>query len=102
MLKRDIENQGVVSCPAFISILHNKNCFLSREELVKLFRKFGHGSKHTEEVEIQDYDLIYEDKDQLIQYKMMSQGLNLHQNYLEYIQNNRVNSSKKKELEFIG
>lgn len=78
-------DSGVVSCPKLISSLHLHNCFLSREELIKLFKKYGSGTKQSVDVDLQDYEAIFNDREQGILYKEMSRGLNLHHEYLDYI-----------------
>lgn len=67
-----------------------------------LFKLFGNGSKHSwEELDVTEYEHIFEDKTQSIKYKKLTQEMNLYQNYLDLIQKNQLDSQSRTTLKTI-
>ena len=77
-MKADVNKSGIISCPKFTRILHNKGCFVSREELLNLYNKFGNMPQNSD-INFIDMDHIFYDETCIINYKKMSQEMNLHQ-----------------------
>jgi hypothetical protein len=69
-----------------MQLLHQNDCFLSREEYLGLFKKFGSGPKSTGEPDLNDFEAIFiSDHLHLLAYKTLSKQMNLHHNYLDSI-----------------
>lgn len=60
ILKTDIKKEGKITCAKFMQLLHQNDCFLSREEYLGLFKKFGSGPKFSSgEPDLNDFESIY-------------------------------------------
>tara|TARA_B110000285_G_C15134033_1_gene625616 strand:+ start:3144 stop:3416 length:273 start_codon:yes stop_codon:yes gene_type:complete len=44
LIKYDLSKTNKVPLPKFLKYLHRQNCFVSREELIKLYQKFGNAN----------------------------------------------------------
>jgi len=58
IIKEDQGNTGQIACNKFMEILHNQDCFVSREELLKLFKRFGI-DEDSESADQRDFEDIF-------------------------------------------
>lgn len=84
--KEDVQDTFKISCPKFIQILHQKGCFVSREELLKLYQRFGTDADPKREYQLSDFETIFNEGDSQLNYKQMTKDLQLQQSYLDFIQ----------------
>lgn len=103
LLKFDEKRTGLISCPRFMQILHREDCFISREELMKLYKQFGDHTQDydTNQTGVTQFEEVFENNSCHLKYKMLSKEMKLHQNYLEYIQNNKLDTESVTTLKTI-
>lgn len=75
--KFDVMDTNKVPCSKFIEILHEKGCFVSREELLKLYQKFGTEADRKREYTLSEFESIFIDGEAQMNYKQMTKDLQL-------------------------
>lgn len=79
LIRADETRSGFVRMQEFIDSLHHNKCFISREETLKLQKKYGN-SNYT--------GTDPNDKLNQINYEYLSKDMGLHHSYLDFIQKN--------------
>ena len=77
MVKLDYDKSGLISCPQVLKILHKQDCFISREELIWLFQKFGKATLDTQP-DLSIFEEIFFNENAYLQYKLMTKELGLN------------------------
>ena len=83
LIKYDLSKTNKVPLPKFLKYLHRQNCFVSREELIKLYQKFGNA--YQQSIDLDQFQNIFGNENNWIDYKHLSKDMGLHQSYLEFI-----------------
>lgn len=76
LVKIDEGRSGLVRMQEFVDTLHQNKCFVSKDELIKIQKKYGSQFYGNESADKQQNQINYE---------YMSKEMGLHHSYLDYI-----------------
>ena len=92
LLRVDIARTGQVRMSDFMDALHQNDCFVSRDELLKMQKRYGNALYQGDDAHA---------KQNLLSYERITKDMGLHQSYLEFIQTYQLDTASRGYLNSI-
>ena len=90
ILKLDTACTGQIQCKQLAQLMHQNGVFVSREELLRLCKRFGQLNLKAAEVTIDELEDFFSSKQNQLDYNLLMKDLNLQGNYLDLIALNHI------------